>query len=95
MLRQMTEDTRWSNSLQQLVSTFHSATQSGPMGRSEGMGVVDNQFVLNEDAKSSNSSLVNLAVELITPVALQVCGLFAIREGGLTVGARVITEILD
>ena len=38
---------------------------------------------------------VNLAVELITPVALEKGSKFAIREGGLTVGAGVITEILD
>ena len=38
---------------------------------------------------------VNLMVELITPVALEEGGNFAIREGGLTVGAGVITEILD
>jgi elongation factor Tu len=38
---------------------------------------------------------VNLTVELITPVALEKGSNFAIREGGLTVGAGVITEILD
>ncbi|MCZ7540804.1 MAG: elongation factor Tu [Anaerolineae bacterium] len=38
---------------------------------------------------------VNLMVELITPVALERGSHFAIREGGLTVGAGVITEILD
>jgi len=38
---------------------------------------------------------VNLLVELITPVALEKGSKFAIREGGLTVGAGVITEILD
>jgi elongation factor Tu len=38
---------------------------------------------------------VNLTVELITPVALEKGSKFAIREGGLTVGAGVITEILD
>ena len=38
---------------------------------------------------------VNLDVELITPVALEQGSNFAIREGGLTVGAGVITEILD
>jgi elongation factor Tu len=36
---------------------------------------------------------VNLQVELITPVALEEGGRFAIREGGLTVGAGVITKI--
>jgi elongation factor Tu len=38
---------------------------------------------------------VNLEVELITPVALERGSKFAIREGGLTVGAGVITEILS
>jgi elongation factor Tu len=38
---------------------------------------------------------VNLQVELITPVALEKGSKFAIREGGLTVGAGVITEILE
>jgi elongation factor Tu len=37
---------------------------------------------------------VNLYVELITPVALEQGSKFAIREGGLTVGAGVITEVL-
>ena len=37
----------------------------------------------------------NLEVELIVPVALEQGSNFAIREGGLTVGAGVITEILD
>jgi elongation factor Tu len=38
---------------------------------------------------------VNLKVELITPVALEKGSNFAIREGGLTVGAGAITEILE
>jgi elongation factor Tu len=38
---------------------------------------------------------VDLIVELITPVALERGSQFAIREGGLTVGAGVITEILE
>ena len=38
---------------------------------------------------------VNLYVELITPVALEQGSKFAIREGGLTVGAGVITEIIE
>ena len=37
---------------------------------------------------------VNLEVELIAPVAIEKGSKFAIREGGLTVGAGVITEIL-
>jgi translation elongation factor EF-Tu-like GTPase len=37
---------------------------------------------------------VNLECELIIPVALEQGSKFAIREGGLTVGAGVITKIL-
>ncbi|NMB94107.1 MAG: elongation factor Tu, partial [Flexilinea flocculi] len=37
---------------------------------------------------------VDMSVELIIPVALEQGSKFAIREGGLTVGAGVITEIL-
>jgi elongation factor Tu len=35
-----------------------------------------------------------MKVELISPVALETGSRFAIREGGRTVGAGVITEIL-
>jgi len=38
---------------------------------------------------------VNMKVELITPVALEAGSRFAIREGGLTVGAGVITKVLE
>ena len=38
---------------------------------------------------------VSFNVELITPVALEKGSKFAIREGGLTVGAGVINEVLD
>ena len=38
---------------------------------------------------------VNMTVELIIPVALEQGSQFAIREGGLTVGAGVITKILE
>ena len=38
---------------------------------------------------------VNMAVELIIPVALEQGSDFAIREGGLTVGAGRITEIIE
>jgi elongation factor Tu len=38
---------------------------------------------------------VNLAVELITPVAMEKGLRFAIREGGRTVGAGTVTEILE
>jgi len=36
-----------------------------------------------------------MGVELIVPVALEEGSRFAIREGGRTVGAGVITQILD
>ncbi|HZY44745.1 MAG TPA: elongation factor Tu [Anaerolineae bacterium] len=38
---------------------------------------------------------IKMSVELITPVALEAGGHFAIREGGLTVGAGVITKVAD
>ena len=38
---------------------------------------------------------VNMQVKLITPVALEKGSKFAIREGGLTVGAGFITEIME
>ena len=38
---------------------------------------------------------VTVAVELITPVALEKGLRFAIREGGRTVGAGTITEIVE
>ena len=36
-----------------------------------------------------------MRVELITPLAIEKGLRFAIREGGLTVGSGVVTEILD
>ena len=38
---------------------------------------------------------MNLAIQLITPVAMEKGLRFAIREGGHTVGAGTITEILE
>ena len=38
---------------------------------------------------------VTMSVELITPVALEMGSRFAIREGGRTVGAGVITKVID
>jgi len=38
---------------------------------------------------------VNLEIALIEPVAVEEGFRFAIREGGLTVGAGVITKILE
>jgi len=37
----------------------------------------------------------NLTIKLITPVALEAGSHFAIREGGRTVGAGVLTEIIE
>ncbi|MEN6532682.1 MAG: elongation factor Tu, partial [Bryobacteraceae bacterium] len=37
---------------------------------------------------------VNLSVELITPVAMDKGLRFAIREGGRTVGAGTVTEVI-
>ena len=38
---------------------------------------------------------VTLSVELVTPIALEIGLRFAIREGGRTVGAGVVTEIIE
>ena len=38
---------------------------------------------------------VNLEVELISPIAMEKELRFAIREGGHTVGAGVVTEIIE
>ncbi|MCC6146376.1 MAG: elongation factor Tu, partial [Anaerolineaceae bacterium] len=38
---------------------------------------------------------ITMEVELIVPVALEQGSKFAIREGGLTVGAGVITKIAE
>jgi len=38
---------------------------------------------------------VSLTCELITPIAMEKELRFAIREGGRTVGAGVVTEILE
>jgi len=38
---------------------------------------------------------VGLSVELITPVAMEKELRFAIREGGRTVGAGVVSDILE
>jgi elongation factor Tu len=37
---------------------------------------------------------VTLEVELITPIAIEKESRFAIREGGHTVGAGVVTEVI-
>jgi len=38
---------------------------------------------------------VNLSVKLITPIAMEKGLRFAIREGGRTVGAGTITDIIE
>jgi elongation factor Tu len=38
---------------------------------------------------------VSISVDLISPIALNVGLRFAIREGGRTVGAGQVTELLD
>ncbi|HEX5226094.1 MAG TPA: hypothetical protein VFW44_00205, partial [Bryobacteraceae bacterium] len=38
---------------------------------------------------------ISLVIELITPVAMDKGLRFAIREGGRTVGAGTVTEILE
>ncbi|MFA6571795.1 MAG: elongation factor Tu, partial [Bacteroidota bacterium] len=40
-------------------------------------------------------NLDNLIIELITPVAMELGLKFAIREGGRTVGAGVVTKIIE
>ena len=47
------------------------------------------------ESSSSSSNNVTMEVELITPVALEKELRFAIREGGHTVGAGVIAEVLE
>jgi len=38
---------------------------------------------------------VNLEVKLIQPVAIEAGSRFAVREGGLTVGAGVVTKVIE
>jgi len=38
---------------------------------------------------------IEMVVKLIVPVALEQGSKFAIREGGLTVGAGMLTEIIE
>ncbi|MDY7076812.1 MAG: elongation factor Tu [Chloroflexota bacterium] len=57
---------------------------------------VTGQIVLPEGVEMvMPGDYVNLEVELIEPVAVEEGSRFAIREGGLTVGAGVITKLLD
>lgn len=57
---------------------------------------VTGEITLPEDVEMvMPGDRVNLEVELIEPVAVEAGFRFAIREGGLTVGAGVITEVMD
>jgi elongation factor Tu len=57
---------------------------------------VTGTITLAEDVKMvMPGDNVSMAVELITPVALEEQQRFAIREGGRTVGAGVITKITE
>jgi elongation factor Tu len=51
--------------------------------------------ILDEREMVMPGDNVNLQVELITPIAMEKELRFAIREGGRTVGAGVVTEILE
>jgi len=42
-----------------------------------------------------SSTTMYMVVELITPIAMEKELRFAIREGGRTVGAGVVTEIVE
>jgi len=62
------------------------------------MGTMDvtGQIMLPEGVEMvMPGDYVNLEVKLIEPVAIEEGFRFAIREGGLTVGAGVITKVLD
>jgi len=57
---------------------------------------VTGQVVLDENVEMvMPGDNANLTVGLITPVALEVGSRFAIREGGRTVGAGVLTQIIE
>jgi elongation factor Tu len=51
--------------------------------------------ILDEREMVMPGDTVNLQIELITPIAMEKELRFAIREGGRTVGAGVVTEILE
>jgi elongation factor Tu len=42
-----------------------------------------------------NRSIIQMDIELIYPIAIEEGLRFAIREGGRTVGAGVVTEIIE
>jgi elongation factor Tu len=47
------------------------------------------------DMVMPGDNLDNITIELITPVAMEEGLRFAIREGGRTVGAGVVTKIIE
>ena len=51
--------------------------------------------ILNGISSFMPGDNVNLDIELITPIAMEKELRFAIREGGHTVGAGVVTEIVE
>ena len=51
--------------------------------------------IIDEREMVMPGDTVNLEIELITPIAMEKELRFAIREGGRTVGAGVVTEILE
>ncbi len=51
--------------------------------------------IMDEREMVMPGDTVNLEIELITPIAMEKELRFAIREGGRTVGAGVVTEILE
>ena len=57
---------------------------------------VTGTIALPEDVKMvMPGDNVNMTVELIAPVAMEEKQRFAIREGGRTVGAGVISQIIE
>jgi len=57
---------------------------------------VTGQVILDEGVEMvMPGDNANLTVKLITPVALEIGSHLAIREGGRTVGAGVLTEIIE
>ena len=52
-------------------------------------------FALLNHEKLRHPSHIKINVELIAPIAMEEGLRFAIREGGRTVGAGQVTEILD
>ena len=55
----------------------------------------DSSICLEKAKKMVERDNVSFIIELITPVAIEKELRFAIREGGRTVGAGVVTEILE